>query len=132
MGRSTVHKIIPEVCHAIWLVLQPIVLPILNSEEWKKKSEEFLLKWQFPNCIGALDGRHIEIQAPPCSGSEFYNYKKYFSIVLMALCDANYKFTWVDIGQFGKYIFYFYVHTQLLCVCVYIYIDLYLEMLLYV
>ncbi|XP_071652757.1 uncharacterized protein [Temnothorax longispinosus] len=100
--RSIVHKILPEVCHAIWLALQPIVLPILNSEEWKKKSEEFLLKWQFPNCIGALDGRHMEIQAPPCTGSEFYNYKKYFSIVLMALCDANYKFTWVDIGQFGS------------------------------
>lgn len=102
MGKSTIYKIISEVCQAIWLALQPIVLPTLNSEEWKKISKDFFLKWQFPNCIGALDGRHMEIQAPPYSGSQFYNYKGYFSIVLMAMCDANHKFTWVDIGQFGK------------------------------
>lgn len=102
MGKSTVYKIIYEVYQAIWLALQPIVLPTLNAEKWKKISEDFFLKWQFPNCIGTLDGRHMEIQAPPNSGSYFYNYKGYFSIVLLAMCDANYKFTWVDVGQFGK------------------------------
>ncbi|XP_025153600.1 protein ALP1-like [Harpegnathos saltator] len=113
-GKSTVHKIIPEVCNAIWLALQPIVLPTLNSENWKEISKNFFLKWQFPNCIGALDGRHMEIEAPPCSGSEFYNYKGYFSIVLMAMCDANYKFTWVDIGQHGKYFLFNINHHYLL------------------
>lgn len=102
MGKSTIYKIISEVCQAIWLAFQSIVLPTLSAEEWKKISENFFLKWQFPNCIGALDGRHMEIQAPPNSGSQFYNYKGYFSIVLLAICDANHKFTWVDIGQFGK------------------------------
>ncbi|KMQ85647.1 nuclease harbi1-like protein [Lasius niger] len=86
IGKSTVYKIIPEVCNAIWLALQPVVLPRLNSEDWKKISEKFFLKWQFPNCIGALDGRHMEIQAPPCSGTEFYNYKGYFSISFSWRC----------------------------------------------
>lgn len=32
----------------------------------------------------------------------FFNYKKYFSIILQGLVDANYKFITVDIGGNGK------------------------------
>lgn len=54
------------------------------------------------SCIGALDGTHIQIQAPKSSGSLFFNYKKTFSFVLLALVDANYKFIAVDVGAYGK------------------------------
>lgn len=37
------------------------------------------------------------IQAPPNSGSEFFNYKKSFFVVLLALVDAYYKFIIVDV-----------------------------------
>ncbi|XP_032683406.1 uncharacterized protein LOC116849887 [Odontomachus brunneus] len=43
----------------------------------------------------------MRIKAPPMSESEFYNYKEFFSVVLLAV-DAHYKFTWVDIGQYGS------------------------------
>lgn len=36
------------------------------------------------------------------SGSLFYNYKNYFSIVLLAIVDVNYKFIYIDVGAFGK------------------------------
>ena len=96
------HKVVIEICQAIWTALQPLYLPEPSQELWKQVAEDFFLKWQFPNCVEAIDGRHMQIQAPANSGSQFFNYKKYFSLVLMASCDASYKFTWVDIGQYGK------------------------------
>ncbi|XP_050293936.1 uncharacterized protein LOC126734379 [Anthonomus grandis grandis] len=73
-----------------------------TSQEWKAIALEFNKKWNFPHCLGALDGKHIVIQSPMNSASEFYNYKHNFSIVLMALVDANYCFTFADIGCQGR------------------------------
>ena len=47
-------------------------------------------KWDSPHCLGAIDGKHIIMQSPAKSSSLFYNYKKSFSIVLLAVCNADY------------------------------------------
>ena len=56
-----------------------------------------------PNCIGAIDEKHIDIQAVPDSSSYYYfNYKSRNSIVLIAMVDSNRWFTFVDIGCNGR------------------------------
>jgi len=78
------------------------VMPEPTESKWKEIAEDFRRHWNFPNCIGALDGKHIVIQASLNSGSLYFNYKKTFSIVLLALVDAHYNFITIDVGAYGK------------------------------
>ncbi|VEN36077.1 unnamed protein product [Callosobruchus maculatus] len=101
--ESTISLIIPEVCEAIIsnLITEYIKLPT-SAQEWKRVADEFNVKWDFPICLGALDGKHIDFEAPKSAGSFYYNYKGRNSIVLLGLTDANYKFLYVDVGVNGR------------------------------
>ncbi|XP_066600968.1 uncharacterized protein [Prorops nasuta] len=73
-----------------------------RANEWMNTANDFQNKWNYPHCLGAIDGKHIVIKSPDHSGSEFYNYKGTFSIVLLAVVDANYSFIYVDVGCQGR------------------------------
>lgn len=92
-GESTVRKIVHETCSVIVKVLQPIYLRVPTEEEWKDICAGFLENWNFPHCVGAFDGKYVEIQAPLNSGSLFFNYKKTYSILLMSACNHKYTFS---------------------------------------
>lgn len=77
-------------------------MPAATSQDLLAMSKEFEQKWNFPNCISAVDGKHVRIFCPKSSGSQFFNYKDFFSVVLLAFVDANYKFVMVDIGSYGR------------------------------
>ena len=102
MGVLTARQIILVVCTALWEALASIHMPVPSEVEWQTIAEDFFMRWNFPNCIGAIDGKHIMIQCPVNSGSLFYNYKSYFSIVLLAVASADYRFVMVDIGAYGS------------------------------
>jgi hypothetical protein len=78
------------------------IMPQPTDKRWKEVTTEMYELWNFPNCLGALDGKHVTIQPPPNSGSQFSNYKKTFSIVLLAPVDAHYNFIAVDVGAYRK------------------------------
>lgn len=99
----TISRIIPEMCRVIYEVLRNEYLQIpTTSAEWQKIADNYFELWNVPNCIGAMDGRHIEFKAPLSDGSLYHNYKGSNSIILLALVNANYQFLYVNVGVNGR------------------------------
>ena len=65
-------------------------------------SETFQSRWNFPNCLKAIDGKHIQIRPLPGTGSEYFNYKIAFSIILLAIAGPDYECIYADIGSNGQ------------------------------
>lgn len=102
VSHSYISRIIKKTLSSLRRHLISLCIPPLSLDEKKQKANEFGQKWNFPNCLGAVDGKHIRIRCPSHSGSLFHNYKDFFSIVLLAVVDANYKFIFIDVGSYGK------------------------------
>ena len=103
----TAHNIIgmfvPEMCDAIIEeYAQEVFSPPTTTASWLEIAQGFQDKWNFPHVCGAIDGKHVAIRKPKESGSICYNYKGFFSIVILVLCDANYKAIWANVGSPGS------------------------------
>lgn len=65
--------------------------------------QQFEKVTSFPKCLGAIDGKHIYINAPNNSGSVFFNHKNRFSVVLFILAYASYRILYYCIGHRGAH-----------------------------
>nr|XP_049462188.1 uncharacterized protein LOC120956968 [Anopheles coluzzii] len=101
VSKSSIAKIVKDVCACLNKHLRSYVKMPSTAEEWKEKSKKFEQRWNFPHAIGSIDGKHVQVEKPSNSGSEYYNYQHYFSIVLLAVVDADYNFLHADIGGKG-------------------------------
>ena len=94
ISRSTVSCIVRCVTKTIStkLGLKYIKLPSTVQEV-----EELVSGYKkchgFPQCIGAIDGTHINIQQPNENYTDYINRKGKYSINVQALCDYKYCFT---------------------------------------
>lgn len=77
-------------------------MPLPTIERFKQIASDYERMWDFPNCIGSIDGKHVRIKCPAHSGSMFFNYKKFFSVHLQGITDARYKFITIDVGDYGR------------------------------
>jgi len=102
IGLSTISNIIREVCESLWIKFKQSCLPPIKEELLDKVAIEFEERANFPHVIGAIDGKHIRVIKPEDSASINFNYKHFFSILLLAVCDSNYKLVYIDVGAPGK------------------------------
>ena len=103
VGRSTISKFLQKVCRAIQdeFTREYLRCPTI-PDEWKQLETEFRIRWNVPHALGALDGKQVALKKPKNSGALYHNYKGFFSIVMLALVDGQYKFRWVDVGTAGS------------------------------
>ncbi len=101
--HQTLGIIVAETCQALWDVLQPMYLKTPDSTVmWNNVMEGFEKYWNYPHCVGAIDGKHCQVLAPEKSGTLFDNYKGTFSIVLWDVANFNYEFLYVEIEAPGS------------------------------
>ena len=72
-----------------------------TEAQWLAIADACCQGWNFHHVLRTIDGKHVAIQKPLHAGSDFYNYKKCHSIIIMAVLDANYKFIWLNIDSNG-------------------------------
>lgn len=100
ISKSSFCKIVKQVSYAITIELENEFIT-LNQSNWIEVSNEFNYKWHLQNCLGCFDGKHVAIKKPAKAGSDYYNFMRFHSIVLMAVADANYRFVSIDVGAKG-------------------------------
>jgi hypothetical protein len=97
LGATTVREIVRDTCDVIWECLKQLETKMTGYAQQMNSTRE-----NFPNCVGAVDGKHIRMKKPNDSGSQFFSYKNLFSADLMAVADADYCFISVEVGAYGS------------------------------
>ncbi|CAF2610044.1 unnamed protein product [Rotaria sp. Silwood2] len=99
IGKSTAREIFHEFCSILVdkFFHRFIKFPTTDAEI-KETIDGFLIKCGYPLCLGAVDGTHIAIKPPLGFECDYFNYKKYHSIIMLATVNSNLLFTYVNIG----------------------------------
>lgn len=75
IAPNTLSQLKPATLKAIEVLGSRIFNCPSNPVEWQVLAEKFNTLWQFPHCIGSLDGKHINFRPPRKAGSVYRNYK---------------------------------------------------------
>ncbi|KAG0430745.1 hypothetical protein HPB47_021501 [Ixodes persulcatus] len=102
LGRSTVNDNYKEFCHIVVSELERDWLKMMTAAELPDHVREFQAALEFPQGIAALDGCHFPVSPPKVNASDYYNYKGWYSIILLALVDHRYRFRYVNVGTPGR------------------------------
>ena len=103
IGKSMVHGILRQVRSTISTHFGHLIA-WLTGQRLTRVTSAFQAKQWLPNCIGAIDGTHVYIQAPPNSivAADHRNRNKSFSILLQGVVDTKCYFTSLNTGPPGS------------------------------
>ena len=90
LSRASVSVVVRKVCKAIseQLGQQLIKLPKTEAEVTEKVNL-FSTRYDFPICLGAVDGTHVEIKQLSGNATDYINRKSRFTINVQACCDCD-------------------------------------------
>ncbi|XP_067616761.1 putative nuclease HARBI1 isoform X2 [Eurosta solidaginis] len=98
--KKTVRLIVLETCEVIWRILSTKYVAQPTEKDYQSIANDFMDMWNIPNCVGAIDGKRIAIKFP--SDPDEMIRKQFFSIYLIAACDAKHIFTAVSVGEYSN------------------------------
>ena len=103
VGQTNICKFIPIIYRTTLAEFQEEYLIYCTTrEDWKQTEENFRTRSNVAQAVGLTDEKHVATKKTNKSGSEFYNYKGFLSLVLLALVDNEYRFLWVDVVSSGS------------------------------
>ena len=102
VSKPSVCIIVNEVCSAIVTILMPRFIRLPTGGKSDEVVAGFRNRWGFPQCAAAVDGTHIPIIAPNEYHADYHNRKGWYSILMQAVVDHDYRFTDVYIGWPGR------------------------------
>lgn len=104
LARGTISVLTREVCQAINNVLRPSLIHLPSDNNVQAVVDGFFEKSGLPNCFGAVDGTHIELDMKPVHfpGSYWSQYKQAHTIVMQAVVDSNGRFLDIDVRWPGR------------------------------
>jgi hypothetical protein len=71
--------------------------------EWKVIANGFNDQWNFPNCLGKVDGKRVSIKTNHHMQVHTTTINFFcFSILLMAVLNSNFEFVMADAGMNGR------------------------------
>lgn len=101
LGASRIREIATTTCEQLWSVLQLLFISSKQEEDWIKVADDFYQQIYKFSKHNRGSGRKTHPNGTTGSRTSYLNYEKFFSCVVMAWVDADYKFVAIDVGSFG-------------------------------
>ena len=103
VGKSTAREILHNFCSIVVEFFFKSLIKCPNTpREIQATIDVFKEKSQYPVCLGALDGTHIPIRPPLGQETDYFNYKKYHSVVMLATVNSDLLFTYINVEALGR------------------------------